>query len=120
VKQPAWWCRACGSSALLAQGLCRPCYDRRRRSRLFFGGYREQVLSRDACCQLCLAARSLVVHHRRPGVNRPVWHITLCLGGHARLHRRRQLPGLYSELFFRLWREQHPRSPAQLCLPLAA
>jgi hypothetical protein len=26
----------------------------------------------------------------------------------------------YGELFFRLWRELHPRVPTQLCLPLAA
>jgi len=120
VKQAAWWCRACGNPALVARGVCRACYDRRRRSRLFFGGFREQVLGRDRCCRVCLADRQLLVHHRRPGKEKPAWQITLCRGCHARLHRRGQLPGVYNALFFRLWREQHPRSPAQLCLPLAA
>jgi hypothetical protein len=36
------------------------------------------------------------------------------------IHRRRQLPGFYSDLFFRLWREPHPATPAQLRLPFAA
>jgi hypothetical protein len=38
----------------------------------------------------------------------------------VRVHRRRQLLGFYSDLFFRLWREAHPGTPAQLRLPLAA
>jgi hypothetical protein len=37
-----------------------------------------------------------------------------------RYDRRRQLPGFYCDLFFRLWRELHPATPAQLRLPLAA
>ena len=45
--------------------------------------------------------------------------ITVCVRCHARVHRRQQLPGDYSDLFFRLWREQHPGRPAQLRLPLA-
>jgi len=105
---------------LLAPGLCRACYDRQRHSRKYFGGFREQVLGRDRCCRVCLADRQLLVHHRRPGTEKPAWQITLCRGCHARLHQRGQLPGVYGALFFRLWREQHPRSPAQLCLPFAA
>jgi hypothetical protein len=62
----------------------------------------------------------LLVHHRRPGSEKPARQITLCVHCHPRLHRRHQLPGVYGELFFRLWRELHPRAPAQLCLPLAA
>jgi len=120
MRQTAWWCRACGSAELIALGWCRRCYDRKRHSRRFFGGFREAVLTRDGCCQLCLTGQRLVVHHRRPGTEKPAWQITLCRGCHARLHRRQQLPGVYGALFFRLWREQHPRSPAQLCLPLAA
>jgi hypothetical protein len=119
MRQRAFWCGACGSAALLARSLCRRCYDRRRRSRLWFGGFREQVLRGDGCCQVCLALDSLVVHHRRPGTEKPAWQITLCRRCHVRLHRRRQLPGVYEELFFQLWREQHPGSPAQLRLPLA-
>jgi len=123
--QPAWWCRCCGNEALIARGLCRACYDRQRRSERHFGGYRETVLTRDGCCQTCIALERLVrnrliVHHRRPGCNKPAAHITLCRRCHVRVHRRRQLPGFYSELFFRLWREQHPGAPAQLRLPLAA
>ncbi len=75
---------------------------------------------RDRCCRVCLTELGLVVHHRRPGTNRPVDQIALCRRCHARLHRRRQLPGEYSDLFFRLWREQHPGRPAQLRLRLAA
>jgi hypothetical protein len=120
MKQPAWWCRSCGATTLLARGFCRRCYDRRRHSVRFFGGHREVVLARDGCCQVCLAERPLVVHHRRPGTDRPALQITVCVRCHARLHRRRQLPGVYSDLFFLLWREQHPRVPAQLRLPLAA
>jgi len=120
MTQPAWWCRACGTTALVAAGLCRRCYDRRRHSRRFFGGHREAVLTRDGCCQVCLARQGLVVHHRRPGTDRPTDQIALCRCCHARLHRRRQLPGEYSDLCFRLWREQHPGHPAQLRLPLAS
>jgi hypothetical protein len=124
-RQPAWWCRSCGSAALVAGGYCRACYDRRRRSAQCFGGHRDAVLARDGCCQTCLAearlvAQALIVHHRRPGVNRPAVHITLCRRCHQRIHRRQQLPGFYSDLFFRLWREVHPGAPAQLRLPLAA
>jgi hypothetical protein len=118
APQPAWWCRACGSPELLAHGFCRPCYDRRRRSALQFGGFRETVLARDGCCQLCLSRQQLLVHHRQPGKNRPALHITLCRRCHAPLHRRHQLPGFYSELFLQLWREQHRHSPVQLRLPL--
>lgn len=104
--------------ALVARGWCRRCYDRQRHSVRFFGGYREQVLTRDRCCQVCGAGQRLVVHHRRPGTDRPGLQITLCVRCHVRLHRRRQLPGHYGELFFRLWREQHRGRPAQLRLPL--
>ncbi len=119
MRQLAWWCRACGSAPLVAGGWCRRCYDRRRHSRRFFGGHRETVLTRDGCCQVCLADRGLVVHHRQPGTERMQWQITVCVRCHARVHRRHQLPGDYSDLFFRLWREQHPGRPAQLRLPLA-
>jgi hypothetical protein len=110
----------------VARGWCRACYDQHRRSALLFGGHRDAVLQRDRCCQLCVAEERrvipspLVVHHRRPGVNRPQLQIALCPRCHVRLHRRRQLPGVYSEVFFRLWRELHPGVPAQLRLPLAA
>jgi len=118
--QPAWWCRSCGTTDLYAHGWCRRCYDRHRRSALFFGGYRETVLSRDGCCQLCLSAQRLVVHHRRPGQNRLALQITLCRRCHVPIRRRHRLPGFYSELFLQLWRELHPDLPIQLRLPLSA
>jgi hypothetical protein len=118
--QIAWCCRACGNFYVLALGFCRRCYDRRRRSEEFFGGFRELVLTRDGCCQVCLGLESLVVHHRRPGRDKPSWQITVCRRCHVRLHRRSQLPADYGELFFRLWQEQHPGWPAQLRLPLVS
>jgi 5-methylcytosine-specific restriction endonuclease McrA len=104
----------------LARGCCRRCYDRRRRSAKYFGGYREAVLTRDGCCQVCLAFEPLVVHHRRPGTDKPTLQIALCRRCHVRVHRRHQLPREYGELFFRLWQEQHRGRPAQLRLPFAA
>jgi 5-methylcytosine-specific restriction endonuclease McrA len=102
----------------VARSCCRRCYDRRRRSDAYFGGYRELVLTRDGCCQVCLALERLVVHHRRPGKDKPTLQIALCRRCHVRIHRRYQLPGSYEELFFTLWQEQHPGWPAQLRLPL--
>jgi hypothetical protein len=104
----------------VAGGFRRRCYDRRRHSERHLGGPREHALRRDGGCQLCLAQTRLAVRHRRPGCNRPALRITLCLGCHVRVHRRRQLPGFYSDLFFGLWREAHPATPAQLRLPFAA
>jgi hypothetical protein len=112
-QQAAFWCRACGSDALLAQGLCRACYDRRRHSLRFFAGQRERVLQRDGCCQVCLSNERLLVHHRHPGQNRPALHITLCRRCHVPIHRRHRLPGFCSELVLQLWREQHPELPVQ-------
>lgn len=120
TPQPAWWCHVCAHPSLWARGLCRPCYDRQRRNETYFGGFREQVLARDRACRLCVAREKLVVHHRRPGVNRRALQITLCVRCHARLHHRRRLPGFYSDLFLRLWRELHPDWPVQLRLPWAA
>jgi hypothetical protein len=116
VRQAAWCCRSCGSAALLARGLCRACYDRRRCSEQFFGGYRETLLTRDSCCQLCLSEERLLVHDRQPGRNRLASQITLCRRYHVPVHHRHQLPGFYSDLFLRLWREQHPNRPVQLRL----
>jgi hypothetical protein len=118
--QSAFWCRACERTDLYAHGWCRPCYDRHRHSEQYFGGHREAVLTRDGCCQLCLAPQRLLVHHRRPGQNRPALQITLCRRCHVPIHRRYRLPGFYSDLFLQLWRELHPDLPIQLCLPLAA
>jgi hypothetical protein len=112
-QQAAFWCRCCGRDALVAQGLCRACYDRRRHSLRCFAGQRDRVLSRDGCCQLCGSRERLLVHHRVPGHNRPALHITLCRRCHVPVHRRHALPGVYSDLFLQLWREQHPKFPVQ-------
>lgn len=120
MRQVSFCCRHCGGLTLLAGGLCRGCYDRARHSRLHFAGCREQVLARDRCCQLCLAEEKLLVHHRRPGAERPALQITLCRRCHTRLHRLLRLPGQYSALFWILWREQHPHLPAQLALRFEA
>jgi hypothetical protein len=123
VTQPAWWCRSCGNSELVALGYCRTCYDRHRRSAQIFGGDYEVVIRRDRCCRLCFADRPLIVHHRKPGkphANRAPWQITLCRRCHVPIHRRHTLPGFYSDLYLELWRELHPNWPVQLRLPLAA
>lgn len=119
TSQPAWWCHVCGNTALVAGGLCRACYDRQLRNKQYFGGWREKVLARDGACQLCVAQERLVVHHRQPGVNRFALQITLCVRCHVGLHRRRRLPGFYSDRFLLLWLELHPNLPVQLRLPLA-
>jgi hypothetical protein len=123
-RQSAWWCRACGSAALVAHGFCRRGYDRRRHSLRFFAGQRERVLQRNGCCQLCWSAERLIVHHRAPGLNRLALHITLSrrchVPCHVPIHRRYRLPVVYSELFLQLWREQHPDLPVQGRLPFLA
>jgi len=108
---------ACGSRAIAA-GLCRPCYRRAAHSTVRFGGHRTQVLLRDdQSCRICRSTRSLIVHHRRPGTNRPAWLVTLCAACHARIHRLAALEVWMPRPFRRLWREQHPRAPYQLQLP---
>ncbi len=120
-RQTRLWCR-CGSARILARGLCPPCYAREQHDRRFFAGHRAAVLARDAyfcrvCAQPCRAARSLVVHHRRPGVSRLSWLIALCRSCHARVHRLRAVSrAVYPEAFLALWREQHPQAPEQLAL----
>jgi hypothetical protein len=116
MKQPAWWCRACGHSTVFARGWCRACYDRQHRFDVFFAGHREAVLARDRCCQLCWSPEQLIVHHRRPGVNRPGLHITLCRRCHVPVHRRHCPPAFCPALFLCLWQEAHPGWPVQLSL----
>jgi hypothetical protein len=86
----------------------------------YFGGFRDKVLARDGVCRLCIEREKLVVYHRRPGVNHPDLQITLCVRCHVSLHRRRRLPGFYSDLFLLLWCELHPGLPVQGRLPWAA
>ena len=124
VRQTALWCRVCGAEAKLIAGYCSRCYAQRRRDRVYFGGLRAQVLARDNYhCQACgrrgEGKRSLAVHHRRPGISRERWLVTLCLGCHARVHRLLFWRRRFSKslpLALLLWREQHPGAPEQLLL----
>jgi 5-methylcytosine-specific restriction endonuclease McrA len=120
-RQRALWCRACAAGGRLIAGLCSRCYARRRWDRAYFAGLRERVLARDSrCCQVChrpeTGRRTLVVHHRRPGISREALLIALCPACHAKVHRlgvvRRPLPFL----LLALWREQHPGGVEQLTL----
>jgi hypothetical protein len=61
----------------------------------------------------------MAVHHRRPGVSKIAYLISLCPGCHARLHKTL----VWRQSFFRsvplavqLWRELHPGAPEQLAL----
>ncbi len=92
--QSVLWCRSCGSEGKLIAGYCSRCYARRHWDRRHFSGLRAQVLERDGhACQLCArpaqGKRSIVVHHRRPGVSKIPSLISLCPGCHARLHKTR-------------------------------
>ena len=122
--QSAFWCRACGSEGKLIAGLCSRCYSRRHWDKQYFAGLRCQVLERDGhACQICTrpaqGKRSIVVHHRRPGISKVLSLISLCPACHARLHRTRIWNHLSSESLphaVLLWREIHPDAPEQLAL----
>ncbi len=73
LAQRSMHCR-CGNPKILAHGLCATCYTPKRQDEEYFDGLRETVLKRDGyCCQVCGASgytkRSIVVHHRKPGVS---------------------------------------------------
>jgi 5-methylcytosine-specific restriction endonuclease McrA len=127
--QSALWCRACGGEGKLIAGLCSRCYSRRHWDKHYFAGLRAQVLDRDGhACQLCTrparGKRSIIVHHRRPGISKAAFLIALCPACHARLHRTRVLKHglmrttLQAMVPFEvlLWREIHPDAPEQLAL----
>ena len=104
----------------LARGLCATCYTLRRQDEEYFGGHREEVLTRDGyrccvpgCTTLKRGKRSVAVHHRRPGNNDPKWMITLCLACHAKVSRTRFLRRSWPKLLIALWREQHPTAHEQ-------
>ncbi len=110
-------CR-CGRGKVLALGMCATCYTLKRQDEEYFGGLREQVLRRDGyCCRVCGASgrgkRSIVVHHRIPGVSKLPLMISLCPACHAVISRtlvmRQPMPALLLEL----WREQHPNGHEQ-------
>lgn len=129
IRQRALWC-PCGSSGdggRLIRGLCRRCYARHQHDRAYFAGLRHLVLTRDyRSCQVCHrpegGQRTLVVHHRKPGISRERLLITLCPGCHARVHKtlvwRNPIQNL--QYAVQLWREQHPGGVEQLALDFAA
>ncbi len=127
-RQSVLWCRSCGAEGKLIAGYCSRCYARRHWDRRHFSGLRAQVLDRDNhTCQLCTrpaqGKRSIIVHHRRPGVSKIASLISLCPGCHARLHKTRVWAGHRADLRTGtiglatvLWRELHPGEPEQLAL----
>jgi hypothetical protein len=124
TPQQALWC-VCGAAKLAARGLCARCYARRQRDRARFAGLRETVLARDhRSCQVChqpeCGTRTLVVHHRRPGISRERLLIALCPACHARVHRLAAVLRPLPALLLTLWREQHPRGVEQLTLDFSA
>jgi len=81
----------------------------------YFSGCRERVLARDGWrCRVCDVATD-VVHHRRSGVDRDEWLITLCPACHATVERLQFVDRYLPPLLRLLWREQHSEIPdAQL------
>ena len=76
-------CCPCGSPKVSTGGLCPTCYTLRRQDEEHFGGLREAVLHRDQhMCRVCAKPgnrkRSIVVHHRRPGVSELRYMLALC------------------------------------------
>ncbi len=92
-----------------------------------FGGYREDVLTRDnhrcavpGCTTLKRGKRSTAVHHRKPGYNDPELMISLCLACHAKVTRTQFLNREWPPLLRVLWREQHPKGHEQTALNFGA
>ena len=115
--QRALYCR-CGRGKVLALGMCATCYTLKRQDEEYFGGLREQVLRRDGyCCRVCGASergkRSIVVHHRIPGISKLPLMISLCPACHAIVSRTRVMRRPIPPLLLELWREQHPNGHEQ-------
>jgi hypothetical protein len=79
------------------------------------------VLERDGYrCRGCGAPgrekRSIIVHHRAPGVSRLDLMISLCPGCHAKVERTKMVLSEMTPLLLVLWREQHPEAQEQIML----
>jgi hypothetical protein len=114
-------CCPCGRPEILALGVCATCYTLKRQDEEYFGGLRETVLERDGYrCRGCGAPghekRSIIVHHRVPGVSTLDLMISLCPGCHAKVERTKMVPAEMTPLVLVLWREQHPEGQEQIML----
>jgi hypothetical protein len=114
-------CCPCGRPEILALGLCPTCYTLKRQDEEYFGGLWEVVLERDGHrCRGCGAhgreKRSIIVHHRVPGVSTLELMISLCPGCHAKVERTKMVLSEMNPLLLVLWREQHPDGPEQTML----
>jgi hypothetical protein len=110
---------------LRALGLCATCYTLERQDEEYFGGLREAVLERDGYrCRGCGAPghgkRSIIVHHRVPGVSTLDLMISLCPGCHAKVERTKMILAEMTPLLLVLWREQHPEGQEQIMLAFNA
>ncbi len=120
--QGCLWC-ACGAEAIGRSGLCRRCRRRRHLSLSSFGGLRERVLARDERrCRACGESEpaQVLVHHRRPGLQRERLLLTLCRSCHVRVHATLRPRYGFPLALRRLWREQHRTLAVQVELPFAA
>jgi hypothetical protein len=118
-------CCPCGRPEILALGLCATCYTLKRQDEEYFGGLREAVLERDGYrCRGCGAPgrekRSIIVHHRVPGVSKLELMISLCPGCHAKVERTKMVLAEMTPLLLVLWREQHPEGQEQIMLAFNA
>ena len=116
-------CCPCGNDKVLALGLCATCYTLKRQDEEYFGGHREEVLTRDGyrcavpgCTTVKRGKQSIAVHHRKPGNSDPKLMVTLCLSCHAKVTRTLHLKKDWPALLRLLWREQHPDGHEQTAL----
>lgn len=101
--------------------MCATYYTLKRQDEEYFGVLREQVLRRDVyCCRICGASghgkRSIVVHHRVPGVSKLPLMISLCPACHPVVSRTRVMRRSVPARLLELRREQHPRGHEQMVM----